>query len=287
MAKKINKEILFDNYFDTAVEVFSTFETVFNVDGVWSKIIGVDEKEQHGFSDYKVKQSAQDHVRSSGAWQQLSSLYDYAVDGIASQHPVDIVTGGAVVLSFIRTENESPALEWEQIIAKGDGRLALDDGNFILLDKLALLADVDTRTVRNAISAGELIAEKTDGGLFIENTSARNWLSGRRGFKPTVMLNSKVEELNSISTPAEFGIFLTALRKKLGLDGNESKLLVFHPNVDARAIMEIEQGVFKLPIDTVFPIADFYQLDRKELLSCVMRVFFSEQLSVLRESIKA
>lgn len=101
------------------------------------------------------------------------------------------------------------------------------------------------------------------------------------------MLDSKIEELNSISTPAEFGVFLTTLRKKLGLDSNESKLLVFHPNVDARAIMEIEQGVFKLPIDTVFPIADFYQLDRKELLSCVMRVFFSEQLSALRESIKA
>lgn len=287
MAKKINKEILFDNYFDTAVEVFSKFETVFNVDGVWSKIIGVDKKEQFGFSDPKVKQAAQDHVRSSGAWHQLSSLYDYAVDGIAGEHPIDIVIGGAEVLSFVTTENEGPSIEWKQIIAKGDGRFALDDGEFILLDKLALLADVDTRTVRNAISAGELIAEKTESGLYIENTSARNWLSGRRGFKPTVMLDSKVEELNSISTPAEFGVFLTALRKKLGLESNESKLLVFHPNVDARAIMEIEQGVFTLPIDTVFPIADFYQLDRKELLSCVMRVFFSEQLSALRESIKA
>lgn len=284
MAKQFNKESLFDNYFDTAREVFMIFENTFDVDGVFSKIIGVNNDDD--LSDPKILQIAKDHVRSSGAWSVLSNLYDYAVEGVAYEHPIDIVTGGAEVLSFLKTENVSHSHEWEQIIAQGDGRLALDDGYAVSLEKLALLADVDTRTVRNAISAGELSAEKSDGNLWVENASARNWLCGRRNFKPTVMPDRKVKELNTITTASEFGLFLSTRRAKLGVDGKSNNLVVFHPNVDAKSIAEIEQGIFRLPIDTIFPIADFYQLDRKELLACVMRVYFSEQLSALRQSIK-
>lgn len=287
MAKKIDKEALFENYFQTAVEVFAKFETVFNVDNVWSKIIGVDGSEMHGFGTHSTEQIAKDHVRASGAWQQLSQLYDYAVDGIAKDHPIDMVIGGAEVLSYITTENVGPAIEWDNITAQADGRYALDDGSNVMLDKLALLAGVDVRTVRNAVSAGELVSSKTADGIYIENSSARKWLNGRRGFKPTVMLNRDSVNLEEVTGPAEFGAFLAAQRTKIGLVGDENKLAVFHPSVDARAILEIETGVFKLPIDTVFPIADFYQIDRKDFLSCVMRVFFGEQLSALRETLKA
>lgn len=287
MAKKINKEDLFDNYFVTANSAISTFETVFHIDGVWSEIFGVDASEQYGFSSPSVEQIARDHIRASGAWEKLSWLYDYAVYGIVRQHPEDIVIGGAEVLSYITTEMEAPSIEWNHITAQGDGRYALDSGESILLEKLALLANIDVRTVRNAISAGELVAEKGEGLILIENASARNWISGRRGFKPTVFLDEKLDELKEIANPGEFGAFLAAQRKKIGLDSNEKKLTAFHPGADARVLLEIENGVFRLPIDTVFPIADFYQLDRSEFLACVMRVFFSEQLFALRETIKA
>lgn len=288
MAKKIDKEMLFKNYFDTAVEVFSTFEGVFEVKGVWSQIFGAEWGDGQAFNSPAIEQAAKDHVRSSWAWQQLSDLYDYAVDGNAgNRHPVDIVIGGAEVLSFIRTENHSPSFEWDYITAKGDGRFALDDGEAVLVEKLALLAGVDVRTVRNAISAGELVAFKSDDGLAIENPSARTWLLGRRGFKPTVMLDEDIGGLDDISTPAAFSAFMSAQSKRLGLDTEGNKLVAFHPSVDARAISEIEAGIFKLPLDTVFPIADLYRLDRKQFLSCVMRVFFSEQLSTLRETLIA
>ncbi len=283
MAKQFNIDSLFDNYFDTAKEVFMIFENTFGVDGAFSKIMGVSDDDD--LNDPKVLQIAKDHVRASYAWSVLLTLYDYAVEGIAYDHPIDIVIGGAEVLSFLKTENVSHSNEWEQIIALGDGRYALDDGDAMSLEKLALLADVDTRTVRNAISAGELSAEKSHGNLWVENASARSWLYKRRNFKPTVVPDSKVKELNTISTASEFGLFLSVRRTQLGIDNNNN-LVVFHPNVDAKSIAEIEQGIFRLPIDTIFPIADFYQLDRKELLACVMRVFFSEQLSVLRQSIK-
>lgn len=40
MAKKFDKEALFENYFETASIVFSNFESVFDVTGVWSQVFG-------------------------------------------------------------------------------------------------------------------------------------------------------------------------------------------------------------------------------------------------------
>lgn len=287
MVKKTDKQALFEDYFHTLTEVMRTFETVFELEGVWSKVIGVDDTEKHHFSSHESEQAAKSHVRASSAWHSLSCLYDYSVEGIAGDlHPTDIVIGGAEVLSFITTENCSPSKEWERIVWQGDGRFALDDGEPLVLEKLAYLAGVDVRTVRNAISSGELSADKTDEGLRVDNASARKWLQGRRGFKPTVIFGEAIDSLDSISTPAAFGAFLTAQRARMGLDGGD-KVVAFHPGLSAAALMEIEAGVFRLPIDTVFPLADFYQLDRKAFLACVMRVFFNEQLASLRESLLA
>lgn len=286
MAKKLDKETLFEDYFQTITEVFSTFEAIFEVEGVWSKVIGAQDNEKYSFSSSETEQAAKNHVRASAAWHALSSLYDYAVDGIAGNlHPTDIVIGGAEVLSFVTTENRSPSKEWERIVWQGDGRYALDDGESIMIEKLAFLAGVDVRTVRNAISAGELTAHKTSLGLSVENASARSWLNGRRGFKPTVIVGESINSLLSVSTPSEFGAYLVAQRKKFGLDHSD-KVIVFHASIDANSITEIEIGVFKLPIDAAFPLADFYQLDRKEFLACVMRVFFNEQLITLRETLQ-
>jgi hypothetical protein len=45
---------------------------------------------------------------------------------------------------------------------------------------------------------------------------------------------------------------------------------------------EVERGIFNLPLDSVFHLADFYRLDRKVMLSCVMRIFYPEQLQALQ-----
>lgn len=279
MAKKFNKEDLFENYFNTAKDVFINFELVFEVEGVCEQLFGA--HPDHDFNDEAAKQ----RVRSSEAWQSLSHLYDYAVDGIRhdAKEPEEIVLAGAEVISYVTTENQGPAEEWDQIVAQGDGRFGLDNGSDLSLEKLALLADVDERTVRNAISHGDLVAHKDDGILFIGNTSARNWLSGRRGFKPSRIPTDLGGDISQISTPIEFGAFLLAQRKTLGLDTIGNKVVMLHPSVDLKTIMDIEKGVFKLPLDTVFPLADFYQIDRKGFLDAVMRIFFAEQLRSLQD----
>lgn len=266
--KKFNKDDFFNLYFQTAQEALQTFEHVFELEGVIDQVFG-----QGAEAEMKSR------IRNSNAWHRLSSLYDYAIDGIASEHPVDIVIGAAEVIRLLDTEMGPSLHEFEEVCNMGDGRAALDEGSDIALQKLALLADVDPRTVRNAISSDELKATKTEDGLFIDNASARSWLLSRRGFKPTVDVTGNKLSLDQIHTPGEFSTFLKSRHDEIEVD---RKLLELHP-VEADSIDSLEQGIFTLPISSAFPLADIYQLDRKEFLACVMRVFFSEQLSALRD----
>ena len=57
--------------------------------------------------------------------------------------------------------------------------------------------------------------------------------------------------------------------------------MVFHPSVGSTTLTQLEAGVFTLPLDAVFPLSDFYQVSRKEMLNCVMRVFFADELTML------
>jgi hypothetical protein len=231
MARKFDKEALFENFFNTASSAITTYELTFGINGVWSQVFGMDESNQYLFDDSdEVKQKAQDNLRANYSWERLSYLFDYAVDGLVSEmHPEDMVLGGADIISFITTQTESPSDDWSYIATLADGRNGLNVGENLNITRVALLADVDVRTVRNAISAGELKASKGDGEIFVENNSAR----------------------------------------------------------EKKVMQSIEQGLFSLPIDAAFAIADLYQVERKELLSCIMKVFYSEQYTILRESIKA
>ena len=90
---------------------------------------------------------------------------------------------------------------------------------------------------------------------------------------------SEYLSLSAVNNPAEFGAFLVAQRNRIGI--NTDNLVVFHPSVDIRSVSELEAGVFSLPLDAVFPLANFYQLGRKEFLECVMRTIFYEELEIL------
>ena len=290
MAKKFNKEELFKNYFNVTKHMLKEFERIFQIDGVVSEVLGISDDQFWELNENpKLIEISKDRIRASTAWQALSELYDYAVDGIICNDNTThgIVIDGAEVISYITTENCKPTALWDEIIYLGDGRHALDEGYDLLLIKLALLANVDVKTVRNAISAQEVISYKNEDGIFIENASAQKWLSGRRGFQPTQKFDEIQHELQNIKRPSDLGTFLAERRKVIALNTDHQQLTHLHPLLSLDAILEIEAGVFKLPLDTVFPIADYYQIERKEFLSCVMRVFFEEQYLSLRELIAA
>ncbi len=277
---KPRKESLFEDFYRTARATFETLEIQFALKGICEQVFGGTP------ADSGRNVEAEMHLlRANPAWRTLSALYDYAIDGL--QHggdPESIVIDGSDVLWLVTAENDRPSDEWRDIVAMSDGRFALDDGSAFSHNKLALLANVDLRTVRNAISAGELASFKQDDEVLVENRSARRWLLGRKGFKPTVMQgDSATLQIDDISTPASFGAYLSDRRKRLGLAIEAGKPLVLHRRVSLDVLIQLEAGVFTSTLDAVFPMADFYQVGRKAFLNCVMRVFFNEELQVLRD----
>jgi hypothetical protein len=73
----------------------------------------------------------------------------------------------------------------QDMIERVRARRSLDEGDSLSISELALLADMSERSVKNALTAegsGRLNADKNGS---VENTEARRWLEGRRGFVPT------------------------------------------------------------------------------------------------------
>lgn len=273
MGISYDKADLFNDFCIVTREAAESLERYFGITNVYDQVLG----------DSGDTAQEEKVLRSSPAWVTLCALYDYALLGrLDGRDPHDVVIDGASVLALVTTENHRPDEAWSRIVAMGDARFALDTGEDVELGRVALLAHVDVRTVRNAVSNGELLATKEAGLQFIDNATARRWLAGRRGFKPTeVDDDSLTLAIGSVSTPADFASLLKTQRKQLSMDKVDAKLTVMHPSASAAALAQLEAGVFAMPLDTVFPLADFYQLPRKDFLACVMRVFFRQELDTI------
>ncbi|MEQ9328023.1 MAG: hypothetical protein RJQ21_12110 [Rhodospirillales bacterium] len=272
MTQTTPKERLFDSFYHAALHTMEALELQYDVSGVVNQVFG----EKDGL-DPETKS----RFEKSRPWQRLMELYDYAVNGIEpSDDPISVVTDGSDIIKIASSEDYWPSEEWDEIIATGDGRFALDDGLPIELDKIALLANVDVRTVRNAISSGDLSATKESGVVFVDNASARKWLLGRKGFKPTVSRQiSTPRNLMDIGTPSSFGVFLRSRRSALNIQHSP---LLSAQGVTPDDLSELEAGVFSIPLNMTFPVADFYQINRSDFLNTVMRIFFPEELAVLQ-----
>lgn len=85
-----------------------------------------------------------------------------------------------------------------------DARNSLDTGNRLTVSDLALLANMNERSVRNAIAAGELSVGELG---YVSHEVAVRWLQGRRGFKATEFLafpqdrGELPDSLNAVEIP--------------------------------------------------------------------------------------
>lgn len=289
MDKQITKAELFDDFFNTAIEVIPLIEATFDLTNgsIFNQVFGIAEE------NISLHQAdAKEHLKKSDAWRTLSNLYDYAVGGYINSSEYsdiedaagEIVIGAAEVISIVTTENNGPSEDWDRIIMMGDGRFALDIDSSIDILKLALLANVDVRTVRNAISAGDLTSEKIDNVVLVDSQSALLWLSKRRAYTPTKFIRSIQKELNEVNSATEFGMYLHSLRGELGISLPEANLEQGPVTISPSDIKNIESGIFKLPINSVDLLASYYQVNKKELLNKIMNIFFLEQLSLIIEA---
>ncbi|MCG5525888.1 helix-turn-helix domain-containing protein [Ectothiorhodospira haloalkaliphila] len=287
MAKKrYDKGALFNDYLLTLWRGMEHIESVFGVKGLLDQVFGVEAPkggagELHDLS--QITPTAMAHVEKSCAWVNMSELYDYAVEGLLvdGRQAEELVLYGQEILLALSTEGSSPCQEWTDIVSMGDARFGLHDGASISPEKIALLANVDLRTVRNAISAGELNAEKIMGVMLVDHESAIRWLHGRRGFKPTRIINMQDVDLQEIDSALALATLLKERRQKLALDEHRDILPSAHPAVNDQILNDLEEGLFALPLDAAFPLADFYRLERTDFLRALMRCFYPEQYKAL------
>lgn len=181
--------------------------------------------------------ATKDSVETSPIWQTVTEMYDYGVDGLqvqAKPGSADSVIGRHTEIErFLHALNTLPM----KLYLDGQGntpprlailaaqcaaaRLVLDgadrrtdyatdefgpgsgDFGYLTLAEVALLADMDERSVRNAANPklpNPLVTEPVGRRSLVRPEEARRWLANRKGFVPTNAVN-KGNESNEVSLP--------------------------------------------------------------------------------------
>ncbi|RZJ22859.1 MULTISPECIES: hypothetical protein [unclassified Acinetobacter] len=216
------------------------------------------------------------------------TLYEYAVNGIpTSEHWSDIVEDVNIYLQHIHSDFSPISPNTRVIVDLALLRFGIDgeqDSNHFIcdLDKfkvIALMADLDERTVKNAHSQGFFNGDSGD----FDFNAIKLWLSTKRGFIPTKgLIKKNSQSLNEVKTAPEFGYFLKEKRESLGALFDLKVFQTKHYLFDKKTVVELENGFFDLPLNTVSILANAYYIDENEFLNCVMRVFFSSELEKIR-----
>ena len=197
-------------------------------------------------------------LQDSPMWQAMSEMYDYGVQGIPSRDlSGSRITGAhANVEMFLRGmntmamqiylhayENAPPRLAMHTVeIAVA--RMVLDGGEryseygtdthgigkgdwgYLTLAEVALLANMDERSVRNAANpklTDHLKTEQVGKRSLVSPEEARRWLAGRKGFTPTKQYEGdppvKPQEFN-MDIPLEMAELIEREAKKAGIPFN-------------------------------------------------------------------
>jgi hypothetical protein len=166
----------------------------------------------------------------------VDAMYDYAFN---ARHPVGMTPGvfsmeiEAVedfVLSFSSDmfdlffaddlhSRGAPSGALRTLCEHTRARLNLDTGQFVSINDVALLAQLNERSVRNMVAAGDNQQRLRASDDLVENSEARRWLRSKRGFRPTVFQEiSEVpgEHPDAITNFLDLGRYLDARWSGLG-----------------------------------------------------------------------
>ena len=182
----------------------------------------------------------EESVKRSPIWEGVSEMYDYGVMGVPTGAlvPGGIINGAhAHIEMFLRAmdtpfmrvyleecDNSPPRLAMlavQSAVARmvldggdrftdyGAGEFGVGNGDlgYLTLSEIALLANMDERSVRNAANPklpDPLKTEQVGKRSLVNPEEARRWLSGRKGFIPTKVCEGAVAQ-----RPQEFDLALT------------------------------------------------------------------------------
>lgn len=175
--------------------------------------------------------TTKDAMQTSPIWETVNEMYDYGVDGLPV--PAKPGSAGAVIGRHIEIERFLHALNTLPMKRYLDGqgntpprlailaaqcaaaRLVLDgtdrrtdyatdefglgsgDFGYLTMAEVALLADMDERSVRNAANPklpNPLMTEPVGRRSLVRPEEARRWLANRKGFVPTSVIKEGNED---------------------------------------------------------------------------------------------
>lgn len=194
-------------------------------------------------------------ITSSYLWTSVSEMYDYGVLGIPVLGLGDnpMIDGGhadtEVFLNCIARDVMEPYFYEDSVIhpklsikaarmavarvvleggerytdyGAGEHGLGNGDWGYLTLSEIALLADMDERSVRNAANPkvnDPLKTETVGKRSLVTPQEAKRWLAGRKGFTPTHTVSGvkKQEPIKTIEIPGELAEMLNLKAEQAGL----------------------------------------------------------------------
>ncbi|MFV5508903.1 MULTISPECIES: hypothetical protein [unclassified Acinetobacter] len=289
--KVISKEEFFQNIYECALGNFSTMQAYMGIYGIMEQVFGVREYEDLGSAyelpTFKIKQDeekARTYFRNSSIWYPFEWVYEYAVNGNGYKCCIDELTDCVDFIHIIHSDHFQITAQSNEIVTMALVRHALEHDptvNYFDADNcnypkaIAQLAGIDLRTLKNAISAGEI---ETVSKYVLCATSLKHWLLRRKGFKPTFY--KKEEQQFFFNSPLSFSNTLKDAKKELTTPFNPSDLLEKYPEIP-NVIEQLESGIFNLPLDSVSIIAKAYGIPYPILLKEILKTFYPNELAIL------
>jgi hypothetical protein len=165
------------------------------------------------------------------AWSEFSDLYSYAVEGLEPPNGSPVRGDFYDILCLPGSLQKLPPnlfkvyfLAQARHVFDGGSREYEDEpvpDGFLTVREVAALADMDERSVRNAMnpkSPDRLTGQPHANRTFIPVAEARRWLKGRRGFQPTKKADGEDHEaLMSISLPRDLATQILSASAKEGV----------------------------------------------------------------------
>ncbi len=163
-----------------------------------------------------------------------------------------------------------------------NARWTFDNGDYLSVKELALLAGVDERTIRNSASSKEdnkLITKKSGGSTVIENKEALRWLNTRPDFKPTQFISdTTLDSPRYFEDAIGFGKFITHCLHNKSLSSKEVASTL---GVVEQSIIDLENGIDCLYIDQVTKLSEILEENTPDFIRDYMRVFHLRELADL------
>jgi hypothetical protein len=150
---------------------------------------------------------------------------------------------------------------------------------FLTLGHVALLANMDEKSVRNAANPKTKDPLKTfshGSRTYVNTDDAKDWLSRRRGFIPTQYIDRLAErDLAQVGfrSATDIGTYLRTRREKLGKSHADVVATLTDVTLTASSLEALEHGEFVFNLSALSQLGDALGLNKKDFVTAAFHLY--------------